>query len=575
MDNGNFHGTWSTNTFGEMKLKQDGLYVTGTYTRNHGGVIQGTVREQRLEFRWQDQDGSNGRGFLRIVPSTGTIVGLWGDADDETQSRDIFAELVEKSSVDFQPQLPSDNMIEIKHLGYDLMGQSKYAEAIAAFEKALELYRDDRERHSWLVMKESHLISEAQILFCLCTCYYCLADYGILQETQPLLNRREDFYDKLLFHLEDAVKTYRQYMKNSIRKYSAEPFELALKNDLVIRVSESIDQNVGGTQEAIAQLASVLEQWRQRLASDHSKIMALDKGKAFFQKLIQLLIDLGSEQQALLFSEEARTRAFADLLASKETIRQTIQTTDDHQPSPLSAPSITLAALIETVAQRKSTTIEYFIGEHNLIIWVIAPDGKIRMCQYAITEQRLDWTVQRLLELLKRAQVQRASIMEGSASEHELTELSQVLEQLYTYLIAPIPVEWLPALPEEVITIVPHGSLFQVPFAALRHRDVRFIAPHAHVLAPSINLLHYTAEHARHILHAGQSNLLAFVNPAPMPEEHLQPLAVAEEQAADLLKFYAHAQDNLLLVGRAAEKQRLLRDAAHYTTLLFATHGEA
>ncbi len=165
--------------------------------------------------------------------------------------------------------------------------------------------------------------------------------------------------------------------------------------------------------------------------------------------------------------------------------------------------------------------------------------------------------------------------MEGSASEHELTELSQVLEQLYTYLIAPIPVEWLPALPEEVITIVPHGSLFQVPFAALRNRDVSFIEAHAHVLAPSIDLLRYIAEHARHILHAGQSNLLAFVNPAPMPEEHLQPLTVAEEQAADLLKFYAHAQDNLLLVGRAAEKQRLLRDAAHYTTLLFATHGEA
>lgn len=693
MDDSYFHGTWSSNSFGEMKLEQDGLHVTGTYTRNLGGVIQGTVREQRLEFRWQDQDGSNGWGFLRILPNTGTMVGLWGDTDDATQSEDIFAELVERSIAGSQPQLQSDNLIEIKHLGYDLMRQGKYAEAIVAFEKALELYRGDRERHSWLMMKESHLISEAQLLFCLCTCYYRLTDYGVLQETQPLQNRREDCYGKLLHHLEDAVKTYRQYLKDSIRKYSAEPlqkteavsaalkqytqqltdqitklrqerqerdgvakisaladllqqcaqalddsrgklvqletaafgtqavfvqgltllsqylvqmvqqvhscidamtalskdwssderrsiegltawlgpfaFELTLKSTLVIRANKSIEQNVGDTQEAIARLASVLEQWRERLASDHSKIMALDKGKAFFQKLIQLLIDLGSEQQALLFSEEARTRAFVDLLASKEVIKQIVQTADDHQPSPLSAPSITLAALIETVAQRKSTTIEYFIGEHNLIIWVITPDGKIRTCQHAIAEQKLDRTVHRLLDLLKRAQIQQSPVA------HELMMLSQVLEQLYMYLIAPIPVEWLPASPEEVITIVPHGSLFQVPFVALRNRDVSFIETHAHVLAPSINLLHYTAEHARRVFHAGQSNLLAFVNPAPMPEEHLQPLAVAEQQAADLLKFYAHAQDNLLLIGKDAEKQRLLRDAAHYTTLLFATHGEA
>jgi CHAT domain-containing protein len=704
MDDRLFHGVWSSTPFGKMTLVQDGALVTGTYTRNHGGTIQGTAQQRRLEFRWQEQDGSSGWGFLRILPNTGTMVGLWGENNDRTQSNDLFAEPIASGRVDAHPPPQSDNLIEIKQLGCDLMHQRKYHEAIIILEQALEDYRADREHHSWQIMKDAHLISEAQILFALCTCYYHLTDYGTLQEAPPLLKQREDFYDKLLLHMEAAVKTYRQYLKDGIGKYSTEPlqkaekmsawlkecaqqltdqmtglqpggqeqearvakmaalvgifqqcsqslddsrakivrletttfgseavfaqsftllshylgqmqqqvnncidamaalskhwttnekrlieglhamlapfaFEIGLKSTLITRTraSENAHHSVQDTQEAVARLAPILERWRGRLASDRTKIMALDKGKAFFQKLVQLLVDLGGEQDALLFSEAARARAFADLLASKETIKQTLlhNRADDHQPSPLSAPSVTLATLIETVAKHNSTTIEYFICEHNVIIWVITPAGTIKVCQYGITEQRLDEMVHRLLDLLKQAQVQEVPMIVAQTGISVQTAMTQALEELYTYLIAPIPAEWLPAQPEEVITIVPHGSLFQVPFAALRHHATGFIEAHAHVLAPSIDLLRYTAEHAHRLLHADQPNLLAFVNPAPMPEESFMPLVVTEQHAPALREFYTHDRDNSILTGRAAEKQRLLQEAAHYTTILFATHGEA
>jgi CHAT domain-containing protein len=691
MDNQPFQGIWSTDTFGVLRLEQNGLHVTGHYTRPLGGIIEGSAQGRRLIFTWHDQPGESGQGFLRILPKTSTMAGLWKYATNKTQCEGIFAEPIDASVLSSASQPISHNRVDLKYQGLKLISQGRFLEAIAPLEEALQLYSVD-----------SDLIGEAQVLSYLRDCYYHVADYGILQEEPQLSQRRDDFYDRLLLYLQEAVETYRQRVQKVVKQYVTEPlkktthvadtldwcaqqltnrlateeatthelktsharlsalaiqlqtwsqalteaeaklrqmetslfgawarfgleltsldhvladiqqlarecvdsmealtkswpaneqkycealtplltlliFEIASKRRMIVRLSESLTQNVQGTQESLLHLATVLEQWRERLFTDRSKILALDKGKTFFQRLIQILVDLGGEQEALLFSEEARARAFVDLLASKAAISDCEQhsAADVAQLlNPLHAPSITQATLIEIVKQHNSTTIEYFIAERSLLIWVITPDGVIRMCQSAISEQEMDTQVHRLFDLLKCVQRHSLTLAEEQSNKKDVAEFALILEQLYTYLVAPIPVEWLPVSPAESLTIIPHGPLFLVPFAALRRGNVNFVEEHATVLAPSIHLLSYTAEQLRRVPHLDQPNLLALVNPAPLPEGNFTPLAVTEQLAPELLSYYAHTEQNLCLIGPSAGKDALFRSAAHYNTLLFATHGE-
>lgn len=76
------------------------------------------------------------------------------------------------------------------------------------------------------------------------------------------------------------------------------------------------------TQNTVSNLAENIETWRQKLVTDLDKIDALGKGQLFFQKLINVLIELESPTKALLALEKSKTRAFVDLLATPRELEQ-------------------------------------------------------------------------------------------------------------------------------------------------------------------------------------------------------------------------------------------------------------
>lgn len=76
----NFAGTWDTGRWGPMALKQDGMYVSGSYT-DREGVISGTVSNmggtQRLMYRWRNGDGANGVGYFDLSADAQSFSGRW------------------------------------------------------------------------------------------------------------------------------------------------------------------------------------------------------------------------------------------------------------------------------------------------------------------------------------------------------------------------------------------------------------------------------------------------------------------------------------------------------------------
>jgi hypothetical protein len=86
-----------------------------------------------------------------------------------------------------------------------------------------------------------------------------------------------------------------------------------------------LPERVRSYDDSLTNLSVHMELWRKELATDIDKIEALGKGQEFFQQLVRILFELGSYKQALVISEKAKTRAFADLLARPSNIQEGIR----------------------------------------------------------------------------------------------------------------------------------------------------------------------------------------------------------------------------------------------------------
>ncbi|MDY7106790.1 MAG: hypothetical protein S0880_36910, partial [Actinomycetota bacterium] len=198
-------------------------------------------------------------------------------------------------------------------------------------------------------------------------------------------------------------------------------------------------------------LASYVEQWRALVHGDLAKIATVDAAVPFFEELVSLLLDLDAPEDALVASELARARAFADGLAAS-TGRS-------------SATVVDAASIERTVRDAQRTIIEYFAAPAAMTIWVVPPSGVVDCVTRRMDRRTVEAVVERFHEL--------AGISVPDATS--LRELRSVLRQLGEIFWDPIPQAWLPDDPDEVVTIVPHGSGSRVPFPGLLDRDGRYL----------------------------------------------------------------------------------------------------
>lgn len=115
-----------------------------------------------------------------------------------------------------------------------------------------------------------------------------------------------------------------------------------------IRLPETINSH----DDSLANLSTHMELWRKKIVKDVDKIEALGKGQLFFQELVKILFQLGSYKQALVVSEKAKTRAFADLLATPSDIQERMRQISSKERVIFNiaiAPSLTFEDILELV----------------------------------------------------------------------------------------------------------------------------------------------------------------------------------------------------------------------------------
>jgi CHAT domain-containing protein len=144
--------------------------------------------------------------------------------------------------------------------------------------------------------------------------------------------------------------------------------------------------------------------------------------------------------------------------------------------------------------------------------------------------------------------------------------------ELYRLLVLPVEA-WLPREDGRLLTIVPHGPLFRLSFAALRdHRGRYLVERYAMHYVPAAGVLRFSAE-ARARAAEAPPRVLLVADPAPLPAAGaaLRPLPAARAEVDGVRSTLGRPATRL--VAGAATEADVVPLLAESTTVHFATHG--
>ncbi len=310
----------------------------------------------------------------------------------------------------------------------------------------------------------------------------------------------------------------------------------------------SILRELGRREDALASLdesLAVIEHLRARaIASDEARAGFLEGKQAVYADAIDLLMELGRIEEALELAERARARAFLDLLGGRVP------------GGARAVPSLTLAGIREEAARRDATLVEYFSADRKLFVWTVEPGGRIHGAAIPVSRRELS-------RLAQRARGKRE-------------EARPALRRLHRALIDPVSSQ-LPADPGRLVTIIPHGPLFLVSFAALVAGDGKyFVDRHTLTYSPAIGVLRYTESRRLHAVDRDFPGLLVVGNPAmpapASPKRPLGPLPEAEAEARAIGSLYPAGRVTALTGARAGE-QAFRELAPRESIIHLATHA--
>jgi CHAT domain-containing protein/tetratricopeptide (TPR) repeat protein len=276
-----------------------------------------------------------------------------------------------------------------------------------------------------------------------------------------------------------------------------------------------------------------------------------------YEKLVELLVERGQTEAAFAYAEEAKARAFLDLLGPDPAAA------DPAPPVPLEQ--------VRTCLDPKTALVEYLVGRDAAFVFVLF-NGRLTVDRLKVESG----------DLVRRVALCRATIARmGFTRTAEGVRLDPVwqdqLADLYGLLVAPIQPRIQGA---ERLVIVPHHILHYLPFGALVTRpekdppSTRFAQPAFLVeapidiaYAPSAGALYYARRHNTGSLK--RALILAnAVYPAGWPA-----LPGAEREAQAVAPLFSAK----LLIGQGATEAALKAAASpstSYEVLYLATHGK-
>jgi CHAT domain-containing protein/tetratricopeptide (TPR) repeat protein len=392
----------------------------------------------------------------------------------------------------------------------------------------------------------------------------------------------------------------------------------------VLRKRKQFDGAERDLKEGIA----MIEDMRAKtIPMDLMKRGFMEMHQMMFAEQIELLAQQGRWQIALETAEQARARAFLDLLASRPPTqaRRTPPVTAIArgqiarlQPPPISdalppdlrtwaaastgtnaawrfrggalpaegaadgaawleyepqaasiessrsAQPATIAEMIATARRLQSTLLTYWVGPTGTFAWVISPRGAVNATRIDVPSMKLDSLVADAAEAVNSTAA-FGGLAVGTASQ------TRPWRELYGLLIRPIR-QYLPVGANRLLTIVPHGPLFRVSFAALQDEKGQYLIERYRVhYTPAIGVLQFTARAnaaaPRQALLIGDPGGLTSDSGDAMPA-----LPWARKEVAEIAAMLPEGAPHVLVDDQASEAS--VRAKLEGMDLIhFATHG--
>jgi CHAT domain-containing protein/Tfp pilus assembly protein PilF len=292
------------------------------------------------------------------------------------------------------------------------------------------------------------------------------------------------------------------------------------------------------------------------LPDDSFKRAFSDLRQRLTHDTIAILWGAGREREALEAAERGRARAFGDLLAARNSVEgampRSFQAGSDEPSlrSDVFARARSAGDLVRLAEKLESPVIAYWMHPDGVYVWVVSPSGTVSGARVKITEAKLNSLIERARRITGRPDY-------------------AAWKSLYRILIAPVE-RHLNGRRGSTLTILPHGTLFQLPFSALIGGDDRYLIERFSVrIGPSAAVFERERpgpdQHSLHLLVGDPAGA------ASPSGEQLAALPGARSEvkriATDL------SRPTIVLTGMDATKARIVAGAEGAGVLHLATHA--
>lgn len=300
-----------------------------------------------------------------------------------------------------------------------------------------------------------------------------------------------------------------------------------------------------------------IESQRAGLASDEAKVGFLGLhvygSLDYLDFLFETDRNLSNCLRGLEVSEKVRARGLLDLMARDPSIpriplkgdfAEVGLAVDEIGTPSLATPSV--ERLLSDLADRSDTAlVSYCSTRSRVIVWVVRPGLPPQCRELPVSPSQLRTQALDFIYALP--------FLDDDMLEREL----------FDDLVRPIE-DLLPVENPSRVTIIPHGHLHSVPFAALSDAGVRWIEKAQICVAPSLTI----AAEQKTAVWSSSDRILLVGRPAGAEE-----LANAESEIRGVAELFGDAAT--VLLGKSAAKQAVLDEMRRADGLLFSTHGDA
>lgn len=371
--------------------------------------------------------------------------------------------------------------------------------------------------------------------------------------------------------------------------------------------------------------------------SDFMKRGFSEVNQSAYSRYVHLLERAQQPGRALEIAEEARARAFLDLLGTRDlqakvpeeklagsktppqlqarvepspgkrdaadSIVMRGEASKQVEASPVLAAELSSNVAVQpfslqemqaTARRLNSTILSYWVTEDFTYIWVVSPVGEIHTAEVNASLKNLQELISGIAPGVKASEQkpEQAELSPPDSGKIRKNYPAQVSarggtilslgpssqrkwRELYKLLIEPVEA-WLPAKPASTLTIEPYGPLLMLPFAALTDKQGRYLLERYSLhYTPAISLLRFT-ERKEEEVRRMPAHYLLVADPAGMPrgpDQSALPALPGSRKEVAAVARLLPAQDVTVLEGSRAGEGQVSRLAAQNTVIHFATHG--